>query len=332
MIRSALIGCGGIGRVHETALRQLPDAEWVALCDLRPDRARAFSPDLPAYADAETMLRETRPDVVHLCTPHPFHVPLTLLALRYGAHVLTEKPPAISPASWQTLLDAARGSDRQVGVCFQNRYNTATRFVRDGLQGGDWGRLLGARAFLTWQRERAYYTESGWRGKLATEGGGVLLNQAVHTLDLLVWLMDGYQSAEAGFATHYLKDALDVEDTAEIRLTFKGKRHALLYATTAYCENSAVLIELKCERAVIRMEDTEVTVRRTDGATEHNLCQMPESPGKAYWGGGHVACLRDFYRCVQTGEPFLTRLDAVQPTMAALFDCYQSGRGDTFPG
>ena len=331
MIRAALIGCGGIGRVHYAALQQLPGAEWVALCDLHPDRARAFSPDLPVYPDAETLLRETRPDVVHLCTPHPSHVSLAQLALRYGAHVLTEKPPAISPASWQTLLDAARGSDRQVGVCFQNRYNTATRFVRDGLRSGAWGPLLGARAFVTWQRERAYYTESGWRGKLATEGGGVLLNQAVHTLDLLVWLMGGYQSAEAGFATHHLKDALEVEDTAEIRLTFTGERHALLYATTAYCENSAVLIEFKCERAVIRMEDTEVTVRCADGATEHNFCKMPESPGKAYWGGGHVACLRDFYHSVQTGEPFLTRISAVQPTMAALFDCYRSGRGTTFP-
>lgn len=107
MIRAALIGCGGIGRVHYAALQQFPGAVWAALCDLDPDRARAFGPDLPVYSDAETMLRETRPDVVHLCTPHPSHVSLAQLALRYGAHVLTEKPPA-TPRVVAIVISRAR--------------------------------------------------------------------------------------------------------------------------------------------------------------------------------------------------------------------------------
>lgn len=126
-----------------------------------------------------------------------------------------------------------------MGVCFQNRYNAATRFVRDGLQSGAWGRLLGARAFVTWQRDRAYYTESGWRGRLATEGGGVLLNRGGAHAGFAGLACGGLSIRRSRVCHPSPEGRADVEDTAEIHLTFEGDRHALLYATTAYCEKTA---------------------------------------------------------------------------------------------
>jgi len=150
--------------------------------DINHHRASSMAQEygLHAYDAMDKLLDNERVDVVHLCTPHYLHVPMAQLAASHNVHVFTEKPPVIDRTQWGALLETA-GRVR-VGVCFQNRYNGSILKLKELLSGESVRKVLGARAFVTWARSKEYYTDSGWRGKQSMEGGGTLINQAIHTL------------------------------------------------------------------------------------------------------------------------------------------------------
>ena len=135
------------------------------------------------------MLDAVAPDVVHVCTPHHRHADLAAECLARDVSVLLEKPVAHTLDDGERLAVAAEDSAAILGVCFQNRYNDTSRMLREILDRGGLGRILGARASVHWFRDAAYYARRDWRGRWATAGGGVLMNQAIHTLDLLQWFV-----------------------------------------------------------------------------------------------------------------------------------------------
>ena len=326
--RVGLVGCGGIAQVHGAVLRDLEGVDLIACADIRPDRAHAFAETFGGtpYDSLEAMLDAERLDCLHICTPHYLHTPMARLAAEKGIHVFTEKPPVMDRAQWADFQTLEQAPVR-VGVCFQNRYNASVQLLRHLLDSGRPGKLLGARAFVTWKREAPYYTESGWRGSLATEGGGVLINQSIHTMDLLVQFLGRPRQVEASMANHHLKGVIEVEDTMEAYLDFGGPT-ALFYATTAYCANSPVLVELTCEHATLRMEEREVTVTWADGETQrHSFPEaQPAAQGKAYWGNSHGLCISDFYHSLRTGAPFPNDIPGIRDTAELMLATYESAR------
>ncbi len=164
MMKSAIVGCGGIAAVHGAVLHQNPDTKAVAYADIKKERAEAFAQKYGgnAYGSLEEMLEQESIDALHICTPHYLHVPMAVAALKKGIHVLMEKPPAISHEQLKELKEAAAG--KRVGVCFQNRYNKDVQKALSLIRSGEAGKILGARATVTWRRDAPYYTESGWRG------------------------------------------------------------------------------------------------------------------------------------------------------------------------
>ena len=327
--RVGVVGCGGIAQVHGAVLRDLEGVELVACADIRRERAEDFAQKYggKAYDSMEAMLEVEALDAVHLCTPHYLHTPMAKLAAGRGIHVFTEKPPVISWDQWREFQELEKAPGR-VGVCFQNRYNKSVLMVETLLATGQAGRVLGARAFVTWHREAPYYTESGWRGSLETEGGGVLINQSIHTLDLLVRFLGKPTQVEATMTNHHLRGVIEVEDTMEAYLTF-GDVHALFYATTAHCVDSPVLIELECEKVTIRMEEGELRLAWKDGTRQDFSLVPPKSPatGKAYWGASHGLCIRDFYECLRKNLPFLNSISGVRDTVELMLETYRSASG-----
>ncbi len=327
MIRSAIVGCGNIASVHAAVLSGSNDTTLCACADIIVDRARRMAEtyQVPAYDNLAQMLASEKPDVLHICTPHYLHVPMAVEAFKQGVHVFMEKPAAMDAADFSKLVSACQKSGLYTGVCFQNRYNPQVQYVKAALESGEAGRILGARAVVTWSRGEKYYTESGWRGQKALEGGGALMNQSIHTMDLLVHLLGRPQSVAASMHNRHLPGIIEVEDTVEAFIRFKNAQ-ALFYASTAYAVDAPVMVEIVCEKVAYTIEGDEVTVKSRGGAADVIAMQPPKALGKSYWGGSHKLCIDDFYQALAAGKPFCLTPADIAPTMALVYGCYQSAQ------
>lgn len=334
MIQVGVVGCGKIGNVHAKVLKGIKGVELCAFADIRRERAGEYSSHYAGgkgtvYESLEQMLENEKLDVLHICTPHGCHVPMAVAALKKGLHVFMEKPPAISREQFEELKKAEAESKGRLGICFQNRYNETTEKISGILKEGSLGKILGGRAFVTWHRDAPYYTESGWRGRLETEGGGVLINQSIHTLDLLLHWLGKPVRTEASMCNHHLKGITEVEDTLEAYMVFsEGERpvSASFYATTAYAIDAPVFLELACEKGFVRLDGMVVCCQA--GEMEPVYWQAPRAsaPGKAYWGMGHEACIRDFYDCLESGRAYANDLASAENTFNTVMDIYESAR------
>ena len=306
-MRAALIGCGNISSVHFAALATMEDVTVVAAADCIAERAEAAAQanGCRAYTDYIKMLDVECPDTVHICTPHYLHVEMTCAALKRGINVLCEKPCAISAEGLQRLREAQKKSGKVCAVCFQNRYNAGVVLAKQLLADGVYGKLQAAAAHVLWSRGADYYGDD-WHGKLATEGGGVLVNQAVHTEDLLRYLIDAEMiECTAHIANDHLQGIIEVEDTALVRMQYANGVTAQLDATVAFSCNTKVQIDLICEEGTLRLEGADL-YRIDNGGEIEKLTGAAHNAtvGKSYWGDGHPTLIRDFYACVREGRPF----------------------------
>lgn len=324
-MKAAIVGCGNIAAVHAKSISLLDGVTLTAVSDIKMDRAEKYEREYGCRAcdSLEKMLEAERPDVLHICTPHYLHVPMAQYALKKGIHVFSEKPPVISEEQLTCLEKAVSEGTGRAGFCFQNRYNPSVLFVKKLLASGKAGKVKGARGIVTWHRDAAYYTESGWRGKLETEGGGALINQSIHTMDLLGVFLGKPVSVEAQTANHHLPGIIEVEDMMEAYIRYENAA-ACFYATTAYTEDAPPLIEISCENVVIRIEELDVTLLWRDGRREKPEIDRKKALGKSYWGTGHLDCISDFYRCLKTGERFAQDLDGVRDTVRLMLGAYES--------
>jgi UDP-N-acetyl-2-amino-2-deoxyglucuronate dehydrogenase len=222
-IRVALVGCGKVAQIHATALRSLPAAELVAACDTFPDRAAAFASThrIRPFTDIPTMLRESRVDAVVIGTPHPRHAEPVIQLAEAGVHVLVEKPFAASLADCDAMLTAARKSSVTLGVISQRRFCEPVRRMKAAIDAGKIGTpALGVFLQYNW-RDAAYYQSDPWRGRWDTEGGGVLVNQSPHQLDILLWLM-GPAAEVSGYWANINHSTVEVDDTAVATIKFQN--------------------------------------------------------------------------------------------------------------
>ncbi len=222
-IRTALIGCGKVGQIHAAALRELPESEFVAVCDNNAERAAAFATrfGVRPYTDLGTLLKEAAPHAIVVGTPHPLHAAPVIQAAQAGVSALVEKPLAASLADCDAMIAAARKAGTNLGVISQRRMYEPVRRMKTAIDAGKIGRpILGVFSMFSW-RDQAYYQSDPWRGQWATEGGGVLVNQSPHQLDLLQWFM-GEIDEITGCWANLNHPYIEVEDTALAMIRFKS--------------------------------------------------------------------------------------------------------------
>ncbi len=222
-VRAALVGCGKVGHIHAAALHALTEADLVGVCDASGERAGAFAARYGGrpFAEVAAMLREARPEAVLIATPHPLHAAPTVLAAEAGAHVLVEKPLAANLADCDAMIAACRKAGVQLGVISQRRLYEPVRRMKDAIDAGKLGRpALGVFVMYSW-RDPAYYQSDPWRGRWDTEGGGVLVNQSPHQLDLLQWFM-GPIAEISGYWANVNHPSVEVDDTAVAVLRFQN--------------------------------------------------------------------------------------------------------------
>jgi UDP-N-acetyl-2-amino-2-deoxyglucuronate dehydrogenase len=306
MTRVAVIGCGDVSIVHLQAIANLDGADLVGVCDTDADRGAATAQryGVPRFADHRQLLDAVRPDVVHVCTPHHEHVEVAVDCLDAGAAVLVEKPVAHTVEEADRLIDAARRHPGvKAGICLQNRYNVTTKAARALLDSGELGAVLGGSATLMWHRDPAYYRARPWRGRRRDSGGGVLINQAIHTLDLMEWLLGDVVRVQSHTGRYSLDGVVDVEDTADVLLDHAGGARSVVFATTANVIDSPVTIEIVTKRAVLQIRG-DLTVSYADGRTETISERRARTAGRSYWGVSHELLIADFYRTLRDPEPF----------------------------
>lgn len=222
-IRTAIVGCGKVGHIHAAALTSLPESELVAVCDADAERAREFADRYGAtpFTDTAHMVASARVEAVVVCTPHPLHAAPTLSAAAGGAHVLVEKPLAASLEDCDAMIEACRTAGVRLGVVSQRRFFEPVLRMKRAVEEGKIGRpVLGEVVMLSW-RDEAYYRSDPWRGKWSTEGGGVLINQSPHHIDILQWLM-GPVAEVTGYWANVNHPSVEVEDTATAAIRFKS--------------------------------------------------------------------------------------------------------------
>lgn len=222
-IRTAIVGCGKVTNLHAAALAQLPTSDFRAVCSRSQEKADRYAAKygVKGYADLQVMIEAERIQVLIVCTPHPCHVRPTVQAAAAGVHVLVEKPLASTLADCDEMIAAARQNKVRLGTVCQRRFYRPCQRIRQAIDDGKIGKpILGTVTMLGW-RDKAYYDSDPWRGSWRGEGGGVLVNQAPHQLDLLQWYM-GPIAELSGMWDNLNHPHIEVEDTAVATLRFKN--------------------------------------------------------------------------------------------------------------
>ncbi|HKL59129.1 MAG TPA: Gfo/Idh/MocA family oxidoreductase, partial [Sphaerochaeta sp.] len=214
MVRYALIGYGKVAHVHAKALKEAKDSTLVAVWGRNKDKADLFAKEwgILGFTDMQKMIAEANVDAVIITTPHPVHKENTLEALKGGAHVLVEKPMALTVSDCQEMIDCAKQENKKLAVISQRRWLPATQRIHKAIADGKLDKaMIGQITILGW-RDEEYYASDPWRGKWDKEGGGVLINQAAHQLDLLHWFLGPVKEVYAQW-DNINHPYIEVEDT-----------------------------------------------------------------------------------------------------------------------
>lgn len=294
-LKTAIIGCGNIYRVHADVISKIEVADLVVVVDIKENRAKEAARlyGCNYYKDYKELLN-TDIDVVHICTPHFLHSSMAIKLMEAGIDVLVEKPLALNVKQGLEILKTTKNTGQRLGVVFQNRFNENSLRVKKILEDGSLGRIIGIKGIVTWFRDKDYYLQDKWRGRYETEGGGVLINQAIHTLDLLQWFAGEVKAVKGSVDTRVLDEIIEVEDTAEATLYFANGAIGLFYSTNCFTSNSPVEIEIHCEGGMLKLTGGELKI--TASKNDLGFSEEKDVQYKSYWGSGHQKLIEGFYR------------------------------------
>lgn len=310
-----VVGYGAIGPVHAEAISSIESACLYGICDIEKERADKGAAEYgcKVFYSFEECLKDENIDSIHICTPHYLHYEMIEKSLIAGKMVVSEKPITMTKDEFTLLL--SKYEDKPVYPVMQNRTNTCVVKLKEFIENDkELGRLKAVKGILTWHRTASYYDSAAWRGKKAYEGGGVLINQAVHTLDLMLYLAGNVKSVTATTSNKSLQGVIDVEDTVDALLKFENGATGIFYATNAYGQNSKPQIELEFEHASFLYAGGELY------RGKEFICRDDTTfSGKDYWGSGHSRLFDDLY----TNKKGFTVAD-VKNTMQTMFAMYES--------
>lgn len=325
----AVVGCGTIFGNHARALLEIPFVKIVAICDVNTEKAESkkaeYGLDAKIYSDYEAMLNNEHLDSVHIATPHYLHAPMAIAALKKNINVFLEKPICISKDEIEALKAAEKASDAKVCVCFQNRFNPST-VIAQRLVDEDGG---AAAAFGTvfWYRNETYYTASGWRGFYATEGGGVMINQAIHTIDLLCQYLGKPESVVATVSNHHLKGTIEVEDSCEGIIKFEGGKNGNFYVTTSFAgKDTTIVCIVTNKKRKIQIQDSAVYL---NGDKIEDPSLVKDFYGKECYGNGHMYLIAKYYDALKSGEEMPVTLESAEYALRILLAAYKSHDEET---
>ncbi|MHB0876225.1 MAG: Gfo/Idh/MocA family protein [Anaerolineae bacterium] len=336
-VNLAILGSGLIGSIHAAAIAEVPNARLTVVIDSFEDRAQQLASKfgVAAEKDLATALKRDDIDAVHVCVPSGLHAKLGTIVAEAGKHVLVEKPIDITLPAARRLVDAAEAHGVRVGVIFQKRFSPPVQRVYNAVQDGTLGNLIQCDAYVKWYRDPKYYTDSPWHGTWSMDGGGALINQGVHMVDLLRWIGGPVRSVLARTRTSI--HPIEVEDQANAVVEFENGALGVIQASTALypgfperldvhgTKGSAVIEGLDLARWSVMGQPEEI--RGADVPTGH------ADPG-AIGYKSHVPVIADFANAIIDGrEPMVSGRDglATLEIVMAVYKSAMEGAAVTLP-
>ncbi len=327
-----ILGTGMIADFHRQAIHATPGAELRGVAHHNPERHGELTArfGVPAVTEA-ALLNDPAVDVITICTPSGQHAEQAIRAARAGKHVLVEKPMALSEADADAMVKACADAGVLLGVCLQRRTEPLFRSIRDAVMAGDLGDITLASLVMPYYRSEAYYAQAAWRGTWAGDGGGVLMNQGIHLIDLLVWFLGDPEAIQAHAAT--LKRSVEVEDTVAASLRFSGGTLATITATTTAEPGFPHELRLHGNRGSIVVTGEDVTTWQlldpASASVQPVVSQKSDDAGaagdpRAIGFAGHAQIVKDFVAALN-GDSRLS-IDGTEGrrSLAAVLGIYQA--------
>jgi predicted dehydrogenase len=328
MIGFAIVGCGMIARFHARALAEVPGAKLLALVGRHPANAQALIEAVGCrceiYSDLKPVLARRDVHVVIVTTPSGAHMEPAVAAAEAGKHVVVEKPLEITLERCDRIIEAC--DRRRVKLCtiFPSRFGDANQALKRAVDAGRFGRLTLCETTCKWWRPQSYYDEGGWKGTKALDGGGALMNQAIHNVDLLTWVM-GPVTHIAGFTATLAHERIEVEDTAVACLRFGNGALGVIQATTSVHPGLPKTIAVHGDRGTVVIEQDDVLrwdfmpETAEDKGIKDRFAQKTGASGgssnpAAISHVGHARQLADFVHAIETGtEPLVDGREGRKP-------------------
>lgn len=295
----AILGCGVIAETHANGINAIEEAELVAVCEADETKGRQFADKHGGklYMKFEDMLQNGDIEVVCICTPSGYHAEQTMLAARAGKHVVVEKPMAILLEDAHRMIQVCREQGVLLATIFPRRMSPAAQFVKQFIADGGLGRLSLCDAYVKIYRSQQYYDSAGWRGTWAIDGGGSMMNQGIHTVDLLQWLVGPVESVYGRASTMLRR--IEVEDTAVSLLRFRNGAMGVMEITTTVYPDQGQRLEIHGERGTIIYKEDDIELLKVDGEE----VVLPSFEPFRVIPDGHRIQLRDMALAVQEQRP-----------------------------
>lgn len=308
-----IVGCGMISHFHAKAIAEIRGAKLVACYNRSRDKAEQLSELYggTVHETLEDLLDDPEVDVVSICTPSGAHMDPAVAAANAGKHVIIEKPLEITLKRCDAIIQACEKNKVSLSVIFPSRFHRSSQLLKKAIDSGRFGTLSLGDAYVKWFRTQEYYDSGAWRGTWELDGGGALMNQAIHCVDLLTWLMGPVQQLTAQTAT-LAHERIEVEDVATASLRFENGALGVIEATTAAFPGALKKIEIhgSTGSAVIEEEDIKTwqfaKMRASDKKIVDELQGATESGGgasdpSAIGHAAHAAQFRDFFKSIKAG-------------------------------
>lgn len=325
----AVIGTGNISAAHIDSIERLPNARLVGIMGHTRESAQALARkhDVKAYDDLDSLLADDEVEVVCICTPSGAHLEPAVAAARAGKHVVVEKPLEVTSERARAIIDATREAGVKLATIFMSRFSDSHRLLKRTIDAGELGRLLQGDAYVKWFRSQEYYDSSDWRGTWALDGGGALMNQAIHQLDMLLWLVGPIAEVFA-YADTLAHERLEVEDT--LVAVFKYANGALghLSAATSLYPGQPKVLDIHGEHGTVRVKNDGLVQWELRGVTEEEQAEMIERYSVAGSGASadpmaisfenHRRQLEDFLHAIETdSSPLVDGAEGLRSVEAA---------------
>jgi UDP-N-acetyl-2-amino-2-deoxyglucuronate dehydrogenase len=317
MLGFAIVGCGMIARFHAKALAEVPGTKLVALVSRNAANARTLADSLSSPCDIATdlnaIVNRSDLDVVIVTTPSGAHMEPAVAAAKAGKHVVVEKPLEISLERCDQIIDACRKNGVQLCTIFPSRFGDANQALKQAIEDGRFGRLTLGETTCKWWRAQSYYDEGGWKGTQALDGGGALMNQAIHNVDLLCWMM-GPVTHISGFTATLAHERIEVEDTAVACMRFASGALGVIQAATSVHPGLPKTVAVHGDRGTVVIEQDDVIRWELTPSTERDdqirkrFAQKTGASGgssnpAAISHEGHARQLRDFVEAIRSKRP-----------------------------